>query len=266
MSLSEKIAPEVPYLRRFARALSGSQKSGDSYVRSTLEALVADPSMFPKDVTPRIGLYRVFLKLWNSVGTNEFPDFDFDEIELVHSLQTITPRPRQAFILLSIEGFEAEEIAEIIETDIDTVADLIAEADREIALQIPPARIMIIEDEPIIAEHLQGLVEGLRHGVTGVAKTHKQAVELAGHERPDLILSDIQLEDGSSGVDAVTEILGKIHAPVVFITAHPEMLLTGEGVEPAFLIPKPFGSETVKAVISQALFFNAKPVATDLES
>lgn len=266
MSLSEKIGPHVPYLRRFARALSGSQKSGDAYVRSALEMIAADPSMFPDDVEPRIGLYQMFLKLWNSVGTNEFPDFDFNEIELVHSLQTITPKPRQAFILLSIEGFEAEEIAEILDSDVDAVAELIAQADREIAQQIPPARIMIIEDEPIIAEHLQGLVEALRHGVTGIASTHKKAVELAAHERPDLILSDIQLEDGSSGVDAVNEILGRIEAPVVFITAHPEILLTGEGVEPAFLIPKPFSSETVKAVISQALFFNAKPVATDLES
>jgi DNA-binding LytR/AlgR family response regulator len=73
-----------------------------------------------------------------------------------------------------------------------------------------------------------------------------------------MILADIQLADGSSGIDAVNEILGVLDVPVVFITAYPERLLTGERPEPAFLITKPFKPEMVKAVISQALFFDVK--------
>jgi CheY-like chemotaxis protein len=102
------------------------------------------------------------------------------------------------------------------------------------------------------------LVESLGHHVTGIARTQGEAIELVKRETPKLILSDIQLDDGSSGVDAVNEILGFYEVPVIFITGHPELLLTGKKPEPAFLIPKPFDPKTVKAIVSQALFFDVK--------
>ena len=61
MTIAAEIAPHLPYLRRFARALSGTQAGGDSYVLATLEALVADPASFPRDVSARIALYRICL-------------------------------------------------------------------------------------------------------------------------------------------------------------------------------------------------------------
>jgi CheY-like chemotaxis protein len=121
--------------------------------------------------------------------------------------------------------------------------------------------VLIIEDEAFIALNLQGLVEALGHQVLGVARTHKEAVALAKVKRPGAILADIQLADGSSGLDAVNEMLNSFQVPVIFITAYPERLLTGERPEPAFLIPKPFQPAMVSAMLSQALFFerNAKP-------
>jgi CheY-like chemotaxis protein len=83
-------------------------------------------------------------------------------------------------------------------------------------------------------------------------------VKLARGKAPGLILADIQLADGSSGLDAVNELLQSFEAPVIFITAYPERFLTGERPEPAFLIPKPYQPATVSAVISQALFFDRK--------
>jgi len=114
---------------------------------------------------------------------------------------------------------------------------------------------MIIEDEPLIAMDLEALVESLGHSVTGIARTRDEAVALAGSKRPGLILADIQLADGSSGLDAVNDLLATFQAPVIFITAYPERFLTGERPEPAFLIAKPFQPANVSAVISQALFF-----------
>jgi CheY-like chemotaxis protein len=226
---------------------------------AVLEALVADPAIFPAGMSPRIGLYHLFLKIWNSVDdVHTVLNFDPSETEAVHSIQTITPQARQAFLLLSVEGFSPDEIARILDTDVGSVGALVDQADREIAEQIPPAAIMIIEDEPLTAANLQVLVESLGHHVTGVARTHSQALEVVKLEEPRLILSDIQLDDGSSGVDAVNEILGNYTVPVIFITGHPEMLLTGQKPEPAFLIPKPFDPKTVKAIISQALFFDVK--------
>jgi len=259
MSISREIAPHLPHLRRFSRALSGSQDSGDAYVVAVLEALVADPSIFPAGLSPRVGLYQLFLKIWNSLDdVHSVLNFDPGETEAVHSIQTITPQPRQAFLLLSVEGFSPQNIAEILETDVAAVGSLVDQADREIADQLLPAQIMIIEDEPLTAANLQVVVESLGHHVTGIARTHSQAVDLVQKEKPQLILSDVQLDDGSSGVDAVNEILGSYDVPVIFITGHPELLLTGQKPEPAFLIPKPFDPKTVKAIISQALFFDVK--------
>ena len=259
MPISREIAPHLPHLRRFSRALSGSQASGDAYVVAVLEALVADPSIFPEDLGPRVGLYKLFLRMWNSLDdVHTVLNFDPTENEAVHSIQTIAPEPRQAFLLLSVEGFEPAEIAQILDVDIGGVAGLIDQADRQISDQIAPAAILIIEDEPLTAANLQILVESLGHHVTGIARTHREALTLVGMEQPELILSDIQLDDGSSGVEAVNEILGSLDLPVIFITGHPELLLTGERPEPAFLIPKPFDPKTVKAIISQALFFDVR--------
>ena len=105
---------------------------------------------------------------------------------------------------------------------------------------------------------IESLVQSLGHRVNGVARTHTEAIEAVERQRPGLVLADIQLADGSSGLDAVNEMLSSFAVPVVFITAYPERLLTGERPEPAFLITKPFQPETVKAVISQALFFERR--------
>ena len=117
---------------------------------------------------------------------------------------------------------------------------------------------LIIEDEPLIAMDIESLVQSLGHSVNGVARTHAEAIAAVKKKQPGLVLADIQLADGSSGLDAVNEMLASFSVPVVFITAYPERLLTGERPEPAFLITKPFQPETVKAVISQALFFERR--------
>ena len=134
---------------------------------------------------------------------------------------------------------------------------LLEEAATEISRQVA-TDIMIIEDEPLIAMDIEQLVESLGHCVVSVARTHKEAVASYNKTRPKMILADIQLADGSSGIDAVNEILRDLNVPVIFITAYPERLLTGERAEPAFLVTKPFRAEMVKAVISQALFFDVK--------
>jgi CheY-like chemotaxis protein len=169
-------------------------------------------------------------------------------------LSNITPMPRQAFLLLSLEGFSEEEVAFILGTDVDETRRLADAAGREMAAEIA-TDVLIIEDETFIAMDLESLVKNLGHHVIGVARTHADAVALAKNKKPGLILADIQLADGSSGLDAVNELLRSFEVPVVFITAYPERFLTGERPEPAFLISKPFQPAMVSAVASQALFF-----------
>jgi DNA-directed RNA polymerase specialized sigma24 family protein len=258
MSISQAIAPHLPYLRRFARALAGTQTAGDAYVAATLEALIEDPSQFDAELDPRIALYQTFTSLWNSVGINLKPEMTGGlDSPVDRKLESITPLPRQAFLLGSVEGFSVQDIALILDIDTGEVEELIDRAGREIAAQVA-TEVLIIEDEPMIAMDLESIVEGLGHRVTSVARTRREAVKAIAKHTPGLVLADIQLADGSSGLDAVNEILGTFQVPVIFITAYPDRLLTGERPEPAFLITKPYQPDTVKAIISQALFFERR--------
>src|SRR5580700_8369756 len=259
VSTSQAVAQHLPYLRRYARALTGSQSSGDAYVAATLEALVEDPSVLEAGSSTRIALYRLFTKIWNSLSINEASEPPGRELPLEQRLAQLTPKPRQAFLLVALEGLSEDDAAKVLDVDVPTVRGLVEESGRELAAEIA-TDVMIIEDETFIAMDLEGLVEGLGHRVLGVARTHAEAITLAKAKRPGLILADIQLADGSSGLDAVNELLRTFEVPVIFITAYPERFLTGERPEPAFLIAKPFQPATVSAVLSQALFFerNAK--------
>jgi DNA-directed RNA polymerase specialized sigma24 family protein len=262
MSLSASIAPHLPYLRRFSRAVSGSQQSGDALVAAMLEAIVADVSIFPEASSPRIALYKLFAKLFTSVAIR-VPDEQAStgwESRAAANLTAISPRPRQAFLLVAVEGFSDEEAAEVLDVDTREFQSLLSQASAEISRQVA-TDVMIIEDEPLIAMDIEQMVESLGHRVVGTARTHTEATALFNRTHPKMILADIQLADGTSGIDAVNEILSTASVPVIFITAFPERLLTGQRPEPAFLVTKPFSPEMVKALISQALFFDRQAKA-----
>ena len=261
MSISAQIAPLLPLLRRYARALCGEQASGDAYVVATLEAIVADPKILDPELSLREALYRIFTRLWSSVELNRQSEEAGSESRARDAadrrLAEISPPARQAFLLVTVEDFSTEAAAKVMDISVDEVAELIKQAGREIADQVQ-TDVLIIEDEPLIAMDLEDLVISLGHRVHSVARTHRQAIAAVDKSHPGIVLADIQLADGSSGIDAVNDLLKSFSAPVIFITAYPERLLTGNRPEPAFLIAKPFRPEVVKAVISQALFFDQR--------
>jgi CheY-like chemotaxis protein len=254
MSTSEAVYPHIPFLRRYARVLVGEQGQGDAYVLAALEALAEVREEIGTD-DPRVALYRVFSKIWNSVAVNRVPEQPSQGHE--RRLDHLTPIARQAFLLGSLEGFTDEEGARILDVTMTRFREFVDTAGRELAAEIA-TDVLIIEDEPLIAMDLESLVEGLGHNVLGIARTHAEAVQLAHRKTPGLILADIQLADGSSGIQAVNELVREFEVPVVFITAYPERFLTGERPEPAFLIAKPFRPAHVSAVVSQALFFDRR--------
>ncbi len=256
MSLGQALAPHIPFLRRYARALTGSQTQGDAAVRATLEAIVAAPHEFPIDVDPRMGLYRTFETMRSALSATDMPD----RSDLVAArLARVTPRSREALLLTAMEGFTSEDAAYVIGISRQEVDALVDEALAEIESQTQ-TRVLIIEDEPLIAMDLETIVRDLGHDVSAIAVTRDEAVSSARARRPGLVLADIQLADDSSGIDAVRDILHEFAVPVIFITAFPERLLTGERPEPTFLITKPFQRATVKAAIAQALFFDESTV------
>lgn len=259
MTLSATVAPHLPFLRRFARALTGSQASGDAYVAAVLESLIAEPSLLKSASSPKIALYRTLSRLWGSLpinGKSDAPQPSW-EVTVQGRLSSLPGPSRQVFLLSAVEGLENREIAEVIQKSEAEVERLFEDANRQISEMIA-CNILIIEDEPLIALDIEDTITSLGHRSVGIARTHEEAVRIARDKQPQLVLSDIQLADGSSGIDAVNDILGSFDVPVIFITAFPERLLTGERPEPAFVITKPFSPEMVKALIAQALFFDLR--------
>jgi DNA-directed RNA polymerase specialized sigma24 family protein len=255
MALAHAIAEHLPYLRRYARALCGTQKSGDSYVRACLEAIVADASVLPADMPPRVGLYFLFHTLWGTTNVDARSVASTAPTDTVAKrLNELTPVHRQALLLSAMEGFNNSDTAKILRVSEQEVRELISQAVHEISSQ-PATKVLIIEDEPIISLDLQSIVREMGHSVAAIATTRDEAVRAARKTEPGLVLADIKLADGSSGIDAVREILSEVQVPIVFITAYPERLLTGERPEPTFLVTKPFVPETVRVAVSQALLF-----------
>lgn len=262
-NLSTVIAPHLPYLRRFARALCGNQSSGDAFVASTLEAVIEDRSTIDLNYPPRIALYRLFYSIWSSVRVDDIDASDElqEDSTVLGSAQVarLTPQSRRLLLLTSIEDFSLEEAAAVMHLATHEAETMLRHARDELGRE-RRARVMIIEDEPIIAVDIESIVLGMGHQVVGIADTRSSAVALAAETEPDLVLADVQLADGSSGIRAAEEILDAMSVPVVFITAYPERLLTGSRPEPTYLVTKPFRPESVEAAIGQALFHHAREV------
>jgi DNA-directed RNA polymerase specialized sigma24 family protein len=251
--MPKQIVRQAPYLRRFARALTGTQGEGDGLVQAMMEGLLAGQVRLSPDMALRPGLFHALLATWRD--RRDAGEHPAGELAADQRLQTLDPERRAALLLVAMESFDTAEASQILELDAQTVEDRLLEAQAELEAELA-TDVLIIEDEPIIALDLTRLVRELGHRVVGAAATRDEAVALAVQTRPGLVLADIRLADGSNGMEAAADILQTLDIPVIFITAFPEHLLTGERPEPAFLITKPFREDAVKALIGQALFFH----------
>jgi len=254
MSINQALAPHLPYLRRYARALTGSQETGDAAVRETLGSLLAAKLRIDEGVSARVALYRSFQDTWSTVSDQASRE-ECGNAGPESRLKALSAPKRAAVLLTSVEGFNLDEAGYILGATAKDVEQAIIDAQDTIDRMLA-SRVLIIEDEPIIAMDLESLLLELGHEVVGKAATRDEAVSMARARRPGLVLADINLGEGGSGIDAVSDILTSFDIPIIFVTAYPEKLLTGERPEPAYLIAKPFLPETVQATVGQALFFH----------
>jgi DNA-directed RNA polymerase specialized sigma24 family protein/CheY-like chemotaxis protein len=253
--LAHEIARHLPFLRRYARALSGDQQLGDDLVRGCLQRLLQSGRPLQRDGL-KIGLYGILTEIWSEVASGQPLAGAGTTIEnariVAERIAHLAGSRRQILLLATLEGLAPSQIATVMGLPEETVRSELAAAKQDLRSQTP-TRILIIEDEPVIALDIARTVQGSGHTVTGIATTHREAVDLACADQPGLVLADIQLSDDSSGIDAAKEILEHYQVPVIFITAFPDRLLTGERPEPTFLITKPFDPEILNVAISQAL-------------
>ena len=255
--LYELITRELPYLRRYARAVTGDQVAGDLCVEEMLQEHILKPqpadSALPED---RVTLFRLLDAILVSTPRSSQSDIPFSALLRMSSL------PRRALFLTAVEQFHMSAAATILGINQEELTAILKEAENDLASTLT-TDVLTIEDEPIIAIQLKEIIESLGHKVAAHATTYDEAVAHARSTRPGLILVDIQLADGSSGLDAMDSILEFHSAPCIVITAHPERLLSGRLNEPAFLIPKPFKVEHVKTIVSQALLMQQMTEASD---
>ena len=255
-SVSDALSQCLPYLRRYARALTGSQTSGDAFAAAALEAILVDRSVLD-GMDVRTGIFKVLYSIWASAGAPIEEGESGARARAQKHLAKLTNHSREALLLHTIEGFSFAEVGMIINVEEEEASQLVQIARREMADSVTGS-VMIIEDEAIIAMDIESIVADMGHRVTGIARTRDEAVKLGKADVPDLILADIQLADNSSGIDAVNDLLADLgHRPVIFITAFPERLLTGDKPEPAFLISKPYTVDQVVSAVSQAMFFSS---------
>jgi DNA-directed RNA polymerase specialized sigma24 family protein/CheY-like chemotaxis protein len=244
----------LPFVRRYARALTGSQTRGDNYVRLCLETILAEPGRMEGE-DAKLQLFKAFHDAWQAVdteiGSSRSSRSERDP-QLSHGLAALPSMERQVLLLTFLEEFSIEDTASIVGVSQEEARSLLDRARNEVRL-VSSVPILIIEDEPMIAMELGRIVRHLGHRVCGTAARQSDAIELAARTRPALILADIQLKGHDSGITTVQEILKNVQVPVIFVTGFPERLLTGDKLEPAFVIPKPFSPEMLKAAIGQAL-------------
>ena len=235
----EDLIRALPYARRYARALTGSQPRGDAMVADSLRDLIADPTAAGD---ARVLLYRAVTQRFDGLTTLNLP-------ALTGGLSAMQ---RKLLLLTSLEELPVASAAAVLGLSGEDAAAQAADA-REHLRAGAATDVLIIEDEPIIAMDIEELVLNCGHRVVGLATTEAEAVELAEKHKPGLILADINLGIGGDGTSAVTRIMKHHYAPVIFVTAYPERLLTGDDLEPAYVITKPFEPLTLAIATYQAV-------------
>lgn len=255
--LSEQIEACIPFLRRYARAMTGSRQRGDNLAEATLVSVLSTPADW-SNISPRLALFRTLQDMWDQDPSEHFEDLSETEAMAQAHLSKLTPGSREALLLRAFENFSDLEIGEIMRTPAGRAAELVRIARMDLAKAMA-GRVLVIEDEPAIADDIESIVTAMGHSVIGAAPTHQDAVRMAQMDEPDLILSDIQLAKNTSGLEAVSEILqGYPSKPVIYVTGYPEDLLQGVETEPAFLVTKPYSVDQVRSAVSQAMFFSPR--------
>jgi DNA-directed RNA polymerase specialized sigma24 family protein/CheY-like chemotaxis protein len=251
----------VPYLRRHARLLTGSQEVGDECVRICLEMVIAEPYHLANGDL-KVQLFRAFHAAWTVVETTITEASPLESVELSarveQGLTALPPLERRVLLLAVVERFTHAQIARILDLDENDIGNLLAAARRDLDARVSVS-VLIIEDETLIAMELSRIIQEMGHTIAGVADREAKALEKAESASPGLVLCDIKLLDEDSGIAAAQGILQRFNVPVVFVTAFAELLLTGGRIEPAFVVSKPFDEDTLKVTVAHALSTYAEP-------
>ncbi|MCY4334272.1 MAG: response regulator [Litoreibacter sp.] len=240
----------MPFLRRYGRALSGCRRTGDQLANRARQ--LARPKILDVSVRAiRIELFRALADIWEDP-----PMLSFSQVAARNRMRQVSRHSREVLLLRTIEEFVFEDIALILRIEPESVPALFETALLEMPYR-PRKRVLLIEDDTLIAMDMANCVSEMGCEVTGVARTAAQAIEMGRDMAPELIIASTELAEGSSGRAAVSALQAR-HPKLdaVFVSPYPEHYLTGATSEPVLIIAKPCFDVQVRSVVSQSFILS----------
>ena len=233
---------EAALVRRYFRAVLGDQAAGDRLA----DALPPQPR-FGQGVRGA-GAARVLcdaMRRWRRVHAQAVGAAPFSPASLVRALPPGRAPSRQAAILCDVFELSIAEAAEALDRSSGEVTMLLAEG-RAAASAPLGARVLIVEDDPLVAEHLAQVARDVGARRVTIAKNASEAMASVP---PDIAVCDYDLGDGPTGADVVRRLSAEHGTACLFVTAHPERASRGGDGEPAFIVAKPFAEGVVRAAL-----------------
>jgi CheY-like chemotaxis protein len=168
-------------------------------------------------------------------------------------VRALAPARAHALLLRRLEGLEADEVGAVMGLAPSEVDRLVSEALAALRVRLP-AKVLIIEDDSVVAEHIAAVPTGVGHAVTAIAASVDEALASARWRRPDVVFADVELGGDAGGIDAVAAIREAGPVRTVYVTGYPERVRArGEDAAAACLVTKPFDEARLRAAMAAAL-------------
>lgn len=249
---SDELMVHLPFLRRFARALTGSMDQGDDLVAAALEALLGGPvSDAAEGGRDRKALYGRLVRLFDAQGGT--PAATASQHPLERALAALPERQRRLYLLVNVEELPVADAAALLDLPGAGARELLGQA-QEGLREALIADILIVEDDAIIAFDLAETVRGMGHHVCGTAATMDAALATARSHQPTLALMDLRLAHGDSGIVTAQALRQRSALPIIFVTAFGDELARRGLEHLGPVIQKPFTREQIERAITQAVF------------
>jgi DNA-directed RNA polymerase specialized sigma24 family protein/CheY-like chemotaxis protein len=253
---ARRLMAQLPYMRRYGRALTGSTTRGDDLVTRAVEAALSEPERYnlESDDEPvtRRRLYTLLNELFDAnPGATASSGEPGHPIET--ALSSLPERERRVFLLVSLEELSTPHAADVMGVSADEARDALGRAQNTMREQLV-ANILIVEDDAIIAYDLTETVLGMGHKVCGTAATMEEALAAAAANQPSLALMDLRLAHGGSGITTAQALRETRALPIIFVTAFAEELKQRGLDYLGPVIKKPFTREQIERAITQAVF------------
>lgn len=241
--------PPLGVVRQFSRAVFADRLIGDELMRMTMARVSIDPASSSNSV---VDVMSAFLHSWR-LALKERPAEPvlFSDAALIDALPEPPDDARLLILMVDVMGLTAAQAGRVLGLS-DDPGPLLRLGRQALRLE-RKARAIVVEDEPLIAADIRGILERLGVEVTGEASSAEDAVRVADQGEPDIILADYNLDGRDTGIDAVLRINENHDCPVVFITGFPDRVLQGDEIEPDFVIAKPYTPENVRAAVVHCL-------------